>query len=53
MEPVADLHRVRGAVGNALAIDQRAVPADHLNTGVRPQPGCQLLGVAPGPQLDR
>lgn len=53
VEAVADLHRVRGAVGDALAVDQRAIPADHVNTGVCPQPGGQLLGVAAGPQLDR
>lgn len=45
MEAVADLDGVRGTIGDALPVGERAVATGDLNTGMPAEPSAQLFGV--------
>ena len=53
VEPVGDLHRIRRAKANTLGVGAGAVPADHLDTPMGPQPVRQRLRLPTGQQLHR
>jgi hypothetical protein len=53
VEAVGDLHRVQRPAPGALRIRPGAVPADHLDPGMGPQPGPQRLRLPAGQQVKR
>lgn len=53
VKPVSDLHRVRGALPGSFAIAAGPIPADDLDLGMLPQPGCETVAIAVVEHLDR
>lgn len=53
VEAVADLDSVGGTAGDALPVGERAVAADHLDTGTFAEPSAQLFGVPSLPERQR